>query len=280
MGGIVALIALFRGRREWRVEYRLGSVAVACAVFGTFYLMSAGQRDKFTRYALPLLPSLAILGSWCLVSLMRRLSIWLRSLILIALVLVGLMPGVMYTRIYRHLDTRLQAAMWVERNVPAGSSICHEPDLGFAVPPVGLGGPAYGNIDSLEYQGTLLNWGLLYWASDFVRQNQSSPVAETSEMQEVRSQAQQRAQIGSWLATCDWIILSDRFADQFMPLPDEFEAISTFYKDLLSDRHSEFRKVAEFRSLPGVLGLTVDDRRSELTFRSFDHPTIWVFRRY
>jgi hypothetical protein len=215
-----------------------------------------------------------------LVNLTKRLSMWLRSLILVAFVLADLVPGVMYTRIYRHLDTRLQAATWVERNIPARSPICHEPDLGFAVPPIGLGGPSYGNTGSSEYQGTLLDWGLLYWASDYVRQNQSAPVVETSEMQSVRSQAQQQLRVNSWLATCDWIILSDRFADQFMPLPDEFEAIGTFYKDLLSNRHSEFHQVAEFRSLPGILGFTVDDSRSELTFRSFDHPTIWIFRRY
>jgi 4-amino-4-deoxy-L-arabinose transferase-like glycosyltransferase len=280
LGGIVALIHLVQGWRQWQVEYHLGTTAVTCAVFGTFYLMSAGQRDKFTRYVLPLLPSLAILGSWFLVNLTKRLSVWLRSLILVAFVLVDLVPGVMYTRIYRHLDTRLQAATWVERNIPARSSICHEPDLGFAVPPIGLGGPSYGNTGSLEYQGTLLDWGLLYWASDYVRQNQSAPVVETSEMQSVRSQAQQQLRVNSWLATCDWIILSDRFADQFMPLSDEFEAIGTFYNDLLSNRHSEFHRVAEFRSLPGILGFTVDDSRSELTFRSFDHPTIWIFRRY
>jgi hypothetical protein len=208
------------------------------------------------------------------------LNVVLRSLILLALVVMGLLPGLMYGRIYQCPDTRLQAAVWVERNIPAGSSICHEPDLGFAVPPVGLGGPAYGNIVSLEYQGTLLDWGLLYWASDFVRLNQSAPVVETPEMQAVRSQAQQQAQISSWLATCDWIILSDRFADQFMPLPDEFEAVSAFYKDLLSNRHPGFYQVAEFRSLPGILDFTVDDSGSELTFRSFDHPTIWIFRRY
>jgi hypothetical protein len=198
---------------------------------------------------------------------------------LVAVVVGGWIPGLLYDQIYRRADTRLQAAVWAEHNIPAGSFICHEPDLGFAVPPIGLGGPAYGNTASRNYQGTLLNWGLLYSASDYLHLNQPAPVNEMPGIQHLRSQEQQRLQIQSWLMTCDWLILSDRFADQFMPLPEDFEAISMLYRDLLSGRYADFQRVAEFRSLPGLFDFTIDDRNSELTFRSFDHPTIWVFHR-
>jgi hypothetical protein len=198
---------------------------------------------------------------------------------LVVVAILGLMPGLSYNQIYRHPTTRLQAAAWIEQNIPARSTICHEPDLGYAVPPIGMGGPAYGNTASHDYKGTLLDWGLLYNASDYLRQNQRTPVAETPETQAVRTRLQQEARIQAWSATCDWMILSDRFADQFLPLPDDFQAISTFYADLLSGRHPDFDVVAEFRSLPSLFNVTIDDRKSELTFRSFDHPTIWIFHR-
>jgi hypothetical protein len=164
-------------------------------------------------------------------------------------------------------------------HVAAGSTICHEPDLGFAVPPIGLGGPAYGATATRDYQGTLLNWGLLYNASDYARRAPIVLVTDTPETQGVRTPEQQQRQIEAWLARCDWAILSDRFADQYVPLPEDFQSISALYSDMLSGRRVDFELAAEFRSLPGLLNWTIDDRASELTFRSFDHPAIWVFRR-
>jgi hypothetical protein len=104
-------------------------------------------------------------------------------------------------------------------------------------------------------------------------------VNRSAECDELSTQAQQRARIQTWLSSCDWLVLSDRFADQYLPLSVEFEAISAFYSDLLNCRDGGWEQVAEFWSWPQLFGVSVDDRGSELTFRSFDHPTIWVFRR-
>ena len=174
----------------------------------------------------------------------------------------------------------MQAADWLGQHAPVKSVICHEPDLGFAVPPIGVGGPAYGAALSKGYQGVLLNWGLLYHTSEFLQENQSAPVRVSPENEYLANHFNRKKEIESWLSDCDWVILSDRFADQYLPLPDDFPAISQFYGTMLSGQHPEWHLAAEFRSLPGIFGINVDDRHSELTFRSFDHPSIWIFKRY
>jgi hypothetical protein len=197
----------------------------------------------------------------------------------ILIVFTGYLPELMYPRIYERPDTRLQAAEWLGEVAPAEATICHKPDIGFAVPPIGMGGSAYGATTAKHYQGFLLNWGLLYYASDYFRNNQTTPVVNNLDIENLTTQEQQAKQIEKWLRECDWVILSDRFADQYMPLPEDFNAISNFYTVMLSNQNPDWYQTVEFRSLPGFLGITIDDRWSELTFRSFDHPSTWIFRR-
>ncbi len=276
VGGLSVCIRRFRhalGRRPVALHL------IWLTAFGAIYLMSAGQFSKYTRYALPLLPPLAIAASWLVTRTAQRLSNMASTISLLTLGAVALLPGLFFARVHQQLDTRLQAAVWISEHVPPNAAICHEPDVGYAVPPIGLGGPTYASTAQRNYHGVLLNWGLLYAASDFLRQTQPQPVTDTPEQQSLRTNAQQTAQIENWLAECDWLVVSDRFADQFLPLADTWPAIGGFYRTLLADQQPDFRLAAEFRSLPGWQDFTIDDRASELTFRSFDHPTIWIFKR-
>ncbi len=278
-GAIVAGVYLARNWRRWNLTLELGCLAVTVMTLAVFYLMSAGQYSKYTRYALPLLPPLALLGAWLVSRVSQRLTPSVQKIVVAAVMLGGLLPGLAFLSIHQRTDTRLQAADWIANHIPDNSVICHEPDLGFAVPPIGMGGPAYGMTAARNYQGTLLDWGLLYSASDYLRQNQSQPVAEKPEYLTVRTAAQQSDRIEEWLATCNWIILSDRFADQFQPLNVDFAAVSRFYQEMKEDRRPDFHLVAQFRSLPQLLGWAIDDSASEMTLRTFDHPTIWIFQR-
>lgn len=278
-GLLCGLLACVRRYRQVPARGTMATPLIWLAAFGAFYLMSAGQYAKYTRYALPLLPPLAIAASWMTVRITQRWSNAVSTASLTAIGAVALLPGLLFAPIHQRLDTRLQAALWISEHVPTNAAICHEPDVGYAVPPIGLGGPTYAATDQRNYRGVLLDWGTLYAASDFLRRTQPLPVADTPALQSLRTDAQQAAQIEAWLAACDWLIASDRFADQYLPLVDDLPAISNFYRELLADRRADFHLVAEFRSLPGWQDSTTDDRTSELTFRSFDHPSIWLFKR-
>lgn len=278
-GLVGSLLVCARHYRQVLARRTPATHLIWLAAFGAIYLMSAGQYAKYTRYALPLLPPLAIAASWSMVRVIGRLSGAMPTAIVTVIGAVALLPGLLFAPIHQRLDTRIQAALWIGEHVPANAAVCHEPDLGYAVPPIGLGGPTYASTDQQHYRGVLLDWGTLYDASDFLRRTQPLPVADIPALEALRTDAQQAAQIETWLAVCDWIIVSDRFADQFLPLADTWPVIGNFYRELLANRRADFHLAAEFRSLPGRQDFTIDDRASELTFRSFDHPSIWVFRR-
>jgi len=276
-GFLAGAARIIRHCRNWRTDAITGQIALVALVFLTFYLFSASQHDKFIRYVLVLLPPIGILAGWLLANLINRVNTSRVWPFLVFTVILSVVPGLLYVRIYSRPDTRLQAAVWIMQHAPGNATICHEPDLGFAVPPIGMGGPAYLETATRNYQGVPLNWGLLYWASDYPRRYHQGVLPDTPAT--LRTQGAQAHQIAAWIAACDWIILSDRFADQYLPLPDDFPAISSFYRSLLSGQNREFRHATTIQSLPGIGQFVVNDRNSELTFRSFDHPTFWIFQR-
>ena len=269
--------AIYRIVRRYRTltdDRVLRLLLLSLVALGTQYFFTAGQYAKYARYTLPLLPPLALLASWAVCYLIEHFPRSLARPSFTIVTLVSLLPGLMFAPIHRQQDTRIQAAAWIGDHIPAGAAICHEPDIGYAVPPIGLGGPAYGVTGDKQYRGIQLDWGALYAASDYARR-----VQPASTEVPLLTTEQQAAKIADWLLKCDWVILSDRFADQFLPLSDEMPAISRFYRTMLANEDTELQEVAVFRSLPRLFDFTIDDRASELTSRSFDHPTIWIFHR-
>ena len=100
------------------------------------------------RYFLPAYPALIVLGAWGLVALFRktREHLWRRrfAVALIALVTVfSLLWSGMFTNIYRHLLTRVQATYWVWEHVP-GDFAMQVNDPADANPIINIGFPNNG----------------------------------------------------------------------------------------------------------------------------------------
>ncbi len=75
------------------------------------------------RYFLPLYPVLMVLAAWALVSLVRyaRGHLWRRRffrVLLYGTAVIALLWSAMFTNVYRHLLTRVQATYWVWEHVP------------------------------------------------------------------------------------------------------------------------------------------------------------------
>jgi hypothetical protein len=51
-----------------------------------------------------------------------------------------------------------------------------------------------------------------------------------------------------------------------------------FYRDLFRGALG-YQLIKEFKTYPSLLGYPLNDDRAELTFRQFDHPRIWIFKR-
>ncbi len=101
-------------------------------VLGYFGYMGA-QWVMVARYFIPLYPALAVLAAWGLFTLVRnanargsRLPALLARGLLIATAGFTVLWGLMYTNVYRHQLTRVQASYWVWENVPSDFSMVIE----------------------------------------------------------------------------------------------------------------------------------------------------------
>ncbi|HVU12809.1 MAG TPA: DUF2298 domain-containing protein, partial [Phototrophicaceae bacterium] len=117
IGWLWALIRIIRGK--------IGSLSnTILVVWVLIYFGWLGRNWVTTmRYFLPIYPALMVLGAWALVSLVRYAAkhVWRRrffTFVLFATAAIALVWAAMFTNIYRHLLTRVQASYWVWEHVP------------------------------------------------------------------------------------------------------------------------------------------------------------------
>ena len=121
-GGAVGLIVAAFRRRE--------STLITFLVFPLVYLLFMGStRHYFARYALPLIPFLALSAAWAADRLAVRLSAKptgqsaaLAGLTLL-MVIQPLVYSLRYDQLMTRVDTRTQAKQWIEANLPVGAKI-------------------------------------------------------------------------------------------------------------------------------------------------------------
>lgn len=109
---ISVLFALFRPRRE--------TLPLLAAVFLYFYLASTSIVASSDRYMLPALPLLCILAVFCLEAVRR---VWLRRLLLGAVLAAGVWYSLAMDWVMLAKNTRLEASEWCAGNLPEGASV-------------------------------------------------------------------------------------------------------------------------------------------------------------
>ena len=60
--------------------------------------------------------------------------------------------------------------------------------------------------------------------------------------------------------------------------PSEYAVMKEYYRDLFAGRLG-FALERTFKVYPSLFGWEINDDGSEFTFRLFDHPRVYVFRR-
>jgi hypothetical protein len=81
------------------------------------------------------------------------------------------------------------------------------------------------------------------------------------------------------LAEADWIVMDDTFVQFYEHLPEtDHHIVKQYYRDLFGGK-LDFDLQRTFKVYPRIFGWTIRDDGAELSFRLFDHPTIYVFRR-
>ena len=257
----------------WLLVVRKERVAILAGLFPIIYGLSAGKTATvapFIRYTVPLAPPLAIAaGAFC-ADLIARPR-WRTAGLFVTAVVVGTTTlwAAAYMNVFRQPDSRLVASHWLEQNVPAGSKILIEPSHN--TPPTGsyLTAVNFHSNYVLFYPQTERQDYYHLYALDLYRSLYNRGVDDDF----------RRNYIQSRLALVDWIVMDDTYLQQYQHLPEpDHTVVKQYYRDLFAGKLG-FKLVKTFKVYPSLFGVDVNDDGAELTFRSFDHPRVFVLMR-
>ena len=260
LAGIVWLIA------------RRNRLSILAAAFPIVYWLSAGRTASiapFIRYTVPLAPPFAVAAGVLSADLLR-LARWRWFAIIATSLVVGTtgLWAAAYMNVFRAPDSRLEASQWLLQNVPENSRILIEPSHN--IPPMG----SY--LKAVDFHQ---NYVLFYPATEKHDYYRLYALDTYRTLYNPWDDANRRAYIASRLALADWIVMDDTFFQQYQHLPESTHAATKqYYRDLFAGKLG-FQMVKTFKVYPSLFGLTINDDDAELTFRLFDHPRVFIFRR-
>jgi 4-amino-4-deoxy-L-arabinose transferase-like glycosyltransferase len=262
IAALAAVVWLFI-RRD-RVSLLLASFPVV------FFLVAGRSVAPFLRYAVPLAPMLSVALGVAGVQWLQRPR-WRRPAIAaLALVLATtIVWAAAYMNVYATQDVRLTASRWLTQNVPRNSKILVEPHHN--IPPTG----SY--LTSQTFYGDYVLWGRGDMREDYYTLFSLDTYRYL--YNGAPNDDERRAYIAARLALADWILIDDTYVQWYAALPESEHAVmKQHYRDLFSGRLG-FELVKTFEVYPSLFGWPIKDDGAELTFRLFDHPRIYVFRR-
>jgi hypothetical protein len=265
------------------------------AVFLTFIVMyfavAGTQRNKYSRYILPMLPVLNILAAQFLYGLRiavqkRRYLHWAVEGAIWLVIVSSLFYAVAFTNMYSLADSRIEASQWIRQNIESGAVILVENDKDAYAPPLRFPGES----EAPSYQLARLNFNYLYKRSPTGMRSYLPAYLEKMRYQLIGTLGQEEAlglmpddekweYIRQRLRYSDYIVFSERNYDMYRRLPTLFPVEHEYYRQLFAGRLG-FELLKVFERDPNLFGVSVDDSKAELTFKIFDHPTIWIFKRW
>ncbi len=215
-----------------------------------YFALVGNLHTKHVRYLLPLLPFLSLFAAGLCWSLWRRHRL-VGIGVAVALAVFTAIYGLAFTHIYRHQDSRIEAARFLAAHAPVGAQIGLERG-GFSMSQL---------ISNSRYSHLSMDMGTLFGARYYL------------------SCAAAIDYIGERVRLMDYIVVEDvnRYR-QFTAVPEMFPVASAFYRGLW-DESLGFVRDARFKVYPQILGISFSDDDSEVSFVGYDHPAVSVFRR-
>ncbi|MCY3868277.1 MAG: glycosyltransferase family 39 protein [Gemmatimonadetes bacterium] len=236
----------------WKIDHQKGLILLWIGIY--FYVIG-GLQAKPIRYLLPLLPFLAILSAdFCVWFIRSPQFVQARKLgigICAAVFVYSAIYGVAFASLYTREDSRIQAARWIDKHIPANSRVGVERG-GFSM---------RGMIHSEKYSVRPIKMGVLFTLRGFT----------TCKVEFIFVKEQ--------LRDLDYIVITDvnRY-QQFTAAPELVPGGAAFYQ-VLVDGELGFDLVRRFRHYPSLGSIAFKDDGSEPTFVGFDHPTVMIFKK-
>ena len=142
----------------WKIDHQKGLLLLWIGIY--FYVVG-GLHAKPIRYLLPLLPFLALLSAnFCVWSIRSLQFVRVRKLAIVicaAVFVYSTIYGVAFASLYTREDSRIQAARWIDKHIPANSRVGVEKG-GFSM---------RGMINSEKYSVRIINMGMLFMLRGF-----------------------------------------------------------------------------------------------------------------
>jgi hypothetical protein len=254
----------------WLLTRKSKAAVLSAAVPIVYYVVAGRSVAPFVRYAIPLATSLTVAAGVLTADLWRRPR-W--RLVGGVMALVVLLSSGAYTaaymNVYRQPDSRVAAARYLRDTVPYGTRVLVEPSQN--IPPIGSYFYAASFYRDYVVWGAgeeRLDWLRLYGLDTYRFLYDRRPTDE-----------QKRAYIASRLSQVDWIVMDDTYTQWYGHLPEgDYGVVKQYYRDLFAGRLG-FQLERTFKVYPSLFGHEINDDTAEFSFRLFDHPRVFVFKR-
>ncbi len=280
-----AILGAIYALRKWKQN------AVFLVFVVLYFLSVCTLRTKFIRYVLPALPVLAILAAYFLVeirAIAKKPWSWVANAYSGLVLVATLLYALAFANVYSVADTRIEASQWIRSHAAKGATIILENDKDAYAPPL-----KFEENGEPLYRFPRLNFNFLYERSPLAKPLPLPALVENTGLKVVRRAGQEEEEeeelpllsdqekweyISQRLEAADYVVFSERNYDSYRRLPALFPVENEYYRRLFAGELG-FELVRVFERRPGFLGLRIDDSGAELTFKIFDHPTIWLFQR-
>ncbi|MEX2315418.1 MAG: DUF2298 domain-containing protein, partial [Thermomicrobiales bacterium] len=233
-------------RRGW--QRRDPALVIAIAWVAAYVPILLTTEARFLRYALPLVPVLAILAGGLLTTQVRVERRVLMRAATATVLIVTAIWAIGFTTIYSREHPRIAASHWMTANVPAGSSVAAETwDDVLPLP--------YSGSPQLGYQYVAF---MLY--DDAPPEDKARYIADT-------------------LIASDYVVLSsDRVIESVDNLPWRYAVQNEYYRRLL-DGQLGFQLVYQAELRPELFGVGYNDAGADESFTVYDHPRVRIFKK-
>jgi 4-amino-4-deoxy-L-arabinose transferase-like glycosyltransferase len=233
-----------------------------------YFAVVGGWLNKAVRYTLPMLPFLALFAANLFVEGRRyflergqRMGAVVTTTLALLTLASSLFYAGAYLNIYRQEHSEIQAIRWAAAHIPSGSTILLEGPTPHERPQPDAPNLIYPNA-SFQNPG---NFKFLFLeVPDFSRKD----------VDEKRA----RAALNDLLKEVDYIMMSTRWYEGLVQSREASPVIKDYYGRLRNGA-AGFDLVREIAVYPGLFRFEINDDRSELNFRIFDHPKVWIFRK-
>jgi hypothetical protein len=254
----------------WLLARRDKQAVLAASVPIAYFVVAGNTVAPFIRYAIPLATALTVAAGVLSADLVIRPRWRVVGAIAIVVVLGSSAAyAAAYMNIFRQPDSRVAAARYLRQVLPAGAKVLVEPSQN--TPPIG----SY--FYATDFNGDYVVWGPRQERLDFVQLYGLDLYVHLYDRR--FPPEEKRGYITSKVAQADWIVMDDTYLQWYDHLPEDiYGPVKQYYRDLFAGNLG-FKLDKTFKVYPSLFGFEINDDRSEFSFRLFDHPRVFVFRR-